>query len=112
MSLYLPWGTASGTIISQKQFWQTSGQAFRKGLSSQGASEEEIESMVGFFAEDAIEDIKDDADLIHDGYAIPRFVHLANAQCLVGGHPIDHSVLRVQLSHVAGWTFGEIRLSR
>jgi len=108
VTLYLPWGAASGLIIGGAKYfaWVAS------NVRGHAANEEgDRAKMLGVYASlfdgwtdvytPAEADSRDVSEVLKRGY-----IHLKDVTCSVPGSvsPVHHDYLRIQLSQVTAWT--------
>ncbi|MBJ8343009.1 hypothetical protein JGU71_29420 [Antrihabitans sp. YC3-6] len=113
VTLYLPWGVASGILTSVKEFFERSAAELRRRGEVTGEAELIRTTDViarAFFDVGAERSLREDpVDSIHQGHKITRMIHLKNARCFIGSsQPILHPLLRLQLSHISAWAPGTI----
>lgn len=112
VTLYLPWGIASGHVVPGKAFFEHAARTVRAS-----AEEDEDDKRVklvdlyaNFFLDSAAEsyDRADDKEEMHQGHFTARSIHLQDVQCFVPGMPgrVTHDYLRVHLSHITAWAIG------
>ncbi|AWK76435.1 hypothetical protein CBI38_34075 (plasmid) [Rhodococcus oxybenzonivorans] len=111
LTLYLPWGTARGTVVSAKSFFARIAEEF-----SDQPENHEMKPIADVFAkmmEGFAEEVsfpKDDAENGNDDIFTPRFITLQNVQVQgLGNRGPFPSVgfvphLRVKLSDVTAWS--------
>ncbi|WP_280448235.1 hypothetical protein [Nocardia brasiliensis] len=111
VTLFLPWGTAAGNVVSVRSFYEHAAAAARASFGQYGADgAEAADQLAKTLFDDVIEDLKqseeDPLARIHQGVNVTRFIHLADAKCFVAGQVQRRPFLRVQLRHVSAWALG------
>lgn len=93
VTLFLPWGVATGHTISGPQFAESLGEAMQDGAPAElAAILQTVSEKVGELAEV-------EADL-------QQTLHLKNVTCSVGGRLIERSRLRIRMADISAWDFG------
>jgi len=82
VTLYLPWGMATGITVPGSYFGRYIAHYFTKN------DAEDIAGRIG-----ALEEEQDRV-----------FLHLRKARCYVSGEIVNHDALRIRLSDVSAWT--------
>jgi hypothetical protein len=90
VTLYLPWGVATGITVPREYF----GHYVAKFFTSNDA--EDVGSRVG----------------VLEAEQERVFLHLRKARCYVAGTVVEHDSLRIRLSDVSAWTVAGIRNSK
>ena len=85
ITLYMPWGIASGMATSRAQFDIDCAEWFR---------ERNAEALEAVFSSDV------------EGSAEDGYIHLSRAKCYAATTVQHHDVLRLRLSDVIAWTIG------
>ncbi len=81
VTLYLPWGMATGITVSSSYFGHYIANFFTKNDAG------DIAGRIGAEAEqDAV------------------FIHLRRARCYVAGEVVNHDAIRIRVSDVSAWT--------
>jgi hypothetical protein len=87
VTLYLPWGVATGITVPNTYFGHYVANFFTRN------DAEDVAGRIG-----ALEAEQDRV-----------FLHLRKARCYVGGTVVDHDSLRIRLSDVSAWTVAGIK---
>ncbi len=87
VTLYLPWGVATGITVPGEYFGRYVAKFFNRN------DAEDVAGRIG--ALDAEQD--------------RVFLHLRKARCYVAGTTVEHDSLRIRLSDVSAWTVAGIR---
>jgi hypothetical protein len=87
VTLYLPWGVATGITVPTEYF----GHYVAKFFTTNDA--EDVAGRIG-----ALEAVQERA-----------FLHLRKARCYVAGTMVEHESLRIRLSDVSAWTVAGIK---
>lgn len=89
VTLYLPWGVATGITVPGAYFGHY---------------------VTKFFAKNEAEDVADRIGALEAEQA-RVFLHLRRARCYVAGTMVEHDSLRIRLSDVSAWTVAGIKES-
>ncbi|MFD8250471.1 hypothetical protein [Nocardia sp. NPDC059691] len=119
LTLYMPWGIASGSVVSGREFFTNASELMRSGganfryeeMANQYHAQALIDPMAKLLFDSVADTYPETGDSYietkeHQGHGTVAFIHLRNAKCWVGNRVISHEFLRVQLSHVTGWAYG------
>jgi hypothetical protein len=87
VTLYLPWGVASGITVASEYFGHYVAKFFTRN------DAQDVAGRIG-----ALEAEQERA-----------FLHLRKAQCYVAGTMVEHDSLRIRLSDVSAWTVAGIK---
>jgi hypothetical protein len=87
VTLYLPWGVATGITVPGEYFGHYVAKFFTKN------DAEDVAGRIGSLEAE------------QDGV----FLHLRKARCYVAGTVVDHDSLRIRLSDVSAWTVAGIK---
>ncbi|MBA0046703.1 hypothetical protein [Mycobacterium sp. NPDC050853] len=87
VTLYLPWGVASGITVTSAYFGHYVAKFFTRNDAS------DVAGRIG-----ALEAERDSV-----------FLHLRKARCYVAGTIVEHDSLRIRLSDVSAWTVTGIK---
>ncbi|OBF67109.1 hypothetical protein A5753_05415 [Mycobacterium sp. 852002-51971_SCH5477799-a] len=87
VTLYLPWGVATGITVPGAYFGHY---------------------VTKFFAKNEAEDVADRIGALEAEQA-RVFLHLRKARCYVAGTIVEHESLRIRLSDVSAWTVAGIK---
>ncbi|MFI9506187.1 hypothetical protein [Nocardia sp. NPDC052566] len=110
VTLFMPWGIAAGTIVPGEKFFDVAATKLREATALDPNEEvrkyaDELgQNMYGFVADGLRKSAEDDG--IHQGVLTTCFIHLEDTTCHIGGRNVKFDYLRLQLSHVTGWTYG------
>ena len=111
ITLYMPWGIATGHTCGYEEYFKHLGDTVRAG--SQGAPDGLIKAIDTFaknnfdrWAEESPEDRS--ARTFFDGVHLTSALVLKNAKCLLAGaeQPIHHNYLRLRLTDVTAFSWG------
>ncbi len=94
VTLFLPWGVATGHTISGPQF------AERLGEAMQDVAPTNLASVLKTVSEKVGELAEVEADF-------RQTIHLKNVTCSVGGRRFDRDRLRIRMADVSAWDFGK-----
>jgi hypothetical protein len=89
VTLYLPWGVATGITVPSTYFGHY---------------------VANFFARNEARDVAGRLGALEAEQA-RVFIHLRKARCYVGGTIVEHDSLRIRLSDVSAWTVAGIKES-
>jgi hypothetical protein len=87
VTLYLPWGVATGITVPSEYFGHY---------------------VAKFFTRNDAEDVADRIGAL-DAEQERVFVHLRKARCYVAGTMVEHDSLRIRLSDVSAWTVSGVK---
>jgi hypothetical protein len=87
VTLYLPWGVATGITVPSEYFGHY---------------------VAKFFARNDADDVADRIGAL-EAEQDRVFLHLRKARCYVAGTMVEHDSLRIRLSDVSAWTVAGIR---
>ena len=87
VTLYLPWGVATGITVPGSYFGHYAANFFAKN---------DAQDVAGRLGRLAAEQAR-------------VFIHLRRARCYVAGTVVEHDSLRIRLSDVSAWTFAGIQ---
>lgn len=115
VTLYLPWGAASGNIIGGAEYFEKMAEGIRESGAKESADKGQVADLYAKTFDrwaTALQPPSED-DETYDPY-LSRFIHLKDVTCSIPGpiSPIRHEYLRVQLSHVTAWSSGVIQYPR
>ncbi|MFC4124289.1 hypothetical protein [Nocardia rhizosphaerae] len=114
VTLYMPWGIATGLVISGKEFFENAAQRARDFAATSGdemqAKVAELYASAMFDPFAAADVNKSMDDELHQGHRTTTKIHLKNARCLMAGtqQTITHDYLRIQLGQVTAWAPGSL----
>lgn len=94
VTLFLPWGIATGYVISGPQFAEDLAEDMKSSASAQIV--------------DVINTVTDKiGELAVVEAGLQDSIHLRNVTCSVGGRRFDRARLRISLADISAWDFGK-----
>lgn len=110
VTLYLPWGTASGDLVNGDQFFDWIGTGLRENVRNDTEEHQEIVEIYAKLFDRWSTIYRDRHQDDEYNHLESRHIHLKNAACATAG-PISvvrHDFLRVKLADVSAWSRGVI----
>ncbi|MCA2306968.1 hypothetical protein JF770_25735 [Mycobacterium intracellulare] len=112
LSLYLPWGVASGRIAPPGEYYQHLAEHVRSAPEGAPPSFTELLDFVAKRWFDPFVDMPQAElykDSFRDGFNLISFVVLKDANCKINsGPPVQHEFLRIKLADVTAWSWGKL----
>jgi hypothetical protein len=113
MTLYMPWGIASGNAVSPNSYYRHLGESARSGTPSSDPPDWWSDA-INTFAEQNFDKYADldpterMTSYFEGGFNLLSHINLSNARCWTAGFtsPIHHDFLRVRLTDVNAWAWG------
>nr|WTA71307.1 hypothetical protein OHB51_35525 [Micromonospora sp. NBC_00855] len=108
ITLLLPWGLASGLTIPVEKFFELTAEKMRNDTADT-PNEAGMETYASNFVDPVAEGYSnlDDTLTFHQGHKLVRHIHLENVTAVVGGKHMTFPYLRILLSEVSGWLYGQ-----
>lgn len=94
VTLFLPWGIATGHTVSGPQFAEDLAEDMQSG------APDEIADLINTFSEKI-------GELAVVEAGLQDSIHLRNVTCSVGGRRFDRARLRISLADISAWDFGK-----
>ncbi|CAM3833852.1 hypothetical protein ACXYTP_17390 [Tsukamurella ocularis] len=123
VTLYLPWGIATGVTTFGADFFQAAADAIRHAASAD-LTAEQVEALANNLYGDAgdaqieqndhlntLTPEQYGAETTHQGHMLRTFVHLRNATTVLGGFRHTHDYLRIRIADVSAWSNGQIEFN-
>lgn len=119
VTLYLPWGVATGATVGHREFYADLAAKFRAtniNTSEGSGTREEWEGVLESYVADNFdvvvnESAEEHADQTYrDGFDLTSHLHLKDARCYIGAFPtpILHDYMRIRLTDITGWSYGTL----
>ncbi|WP_193046808.1 hypothetical protein [Mycolicibacterium baixiangningiae] len=116
VTLYLPWGIASGHIAPNHAFFRSIADKLREEASA--SDNEDVRVVTEAVARRSFDRWADPMpepdrlkQTIRNGWDLTSYIHLSNAQAWFPGwsQPQQHDQLRIRLSSITAWAYGLTR---
>lgn len=123
VTLYLPWGAASGYVLSSHAFYSAAAAWIRstddheaEGLDEDAAAEKrKLSNTIASFAFDEgarpVDESERKRGVRHGNFDLTTHIHMSDVYMFMAGYdrPVLHKFLRLRLNSITAWTWGQIR---
>lgn len=117
LTLFMPWGVATGSTIGHREFYADVAEKFRAApvnVSEGNGTHEQWEGILDDFAARnfdvvANESAEERSDrMFRDGFDLNTYLHLRDVRCYVAAlpQPLVQDYMRIRLTDVTGWSYG------